>query len=197
MNVKHEGQILFGVQVLVAAAVILRGTPRSERRRLCGHLGYYIGIAMVMFLPWLVYRSTIPKEAWQLGGEGFSRLRWEQLPTFLYAIGQNALHWYNGVGLPKWNLLWPVIVLFVLLSKSTWQTPWVWLLVVFLVHAGVIIMIHLASHVELTLGHEFALERYTLAMLPPLWLLLAKCTDEWWAIWKRPQAADSAARRTA
>jgi len=187
LNTKHEGQILFGVQVLVAAATILWLAPRAERRRLCGHLGCYIGIAVAMFLPWLVYRSTIPKEAWQLGGEGFDRFRWEQLPTFLYAIGQNAVHWYNGVGLPKWNFLWTVIVLFVLLSKSTWRTPWVFLLIVYLVHASTIILIHLASHVELTLGHEFALERYTLAMLPPLWLLLAKCVDEWWAVWESPR----------
>jgi hypothetical protein len=187
--VKHEGQILFGVQVLVAAASILRGAPAGERRRLWGDLAWYIAIAVGMALPWLVYRSTIPKDAWQLGGEGFSRVRWEMLPTFLHTIVQNAVHWYNGVGLPKWNLLWPIIVLFVVLSKSPRQSPWIYLLVVFLLHAGAITLIHLASHVPLTLAHEFALERYTLIMLPPLWLLLAKCADEWWTIWKAPQDA--------
>jgi hypothetical protein len=66
------------------------------------------------------------------------------------------------------------------------------LVVVFLLHAGAITLIHLASQVPLTLAHEFALERYTLIMLPPLWLLLAKSVDEWWAIWKTPQDTGSA-----
>ena len=190
--VKHEGQILAVVQVLVAAASILWGATAGQRRRLWGHLGWYIGIATVMALPWFAYRSTIPKDAWQLGGEGFSRVRWEMLPTFLHTIVQNAVHWYNGVGLPKWNLLWPTIVLFVILSKAPRQRPWIYLVVVFLLHAGAITLIHLASQVPLTLAHEFALERYTLIMLPPLWLLLAKSVDEWWAIWKTPQDTGSA-----
>ena len=83
------------------------------------------------------------------------------------------------------------------LSKSPRQSPWVYLLIVFLLHAGAIILIHLASQVPLTLAHEFALERYTLVMLPPLWLLLAKCVDEWWSVWNAaPEVASPAKRQT-
>jgi len=182
--VKHEGQILMLVDLTLIAASILFVVESAKRRRLWRHAALYVAIAMIMIAPWLWYRSKIPKEAWQIGGQGFSRVRWEELPTFLYTISQNALHWYNGVGLPKWNLLWPILIFFCFLSKAPRHYPWSLLMIAFALHAGAVVLIHLASQVPLTLQHEFALERYTIIMLPPLWIMLAVSLEEWWLVWR-------------
>ncbi len=165
------------------------GSAAAGPQALVRPFGVVVAIAGLMAAPWLWYRSGIAKEAWQIGGQGFSRVRWEQLPTLLSTIVANALNFHNGVGLPKWNLLWPILIAFLVLSKSPRKYPWICLLGIFIFHGTAVICLHLASQLRLTLSaHEFALERYTLIMIPPLWVLLGICVDEWWHVWRATHA---------
>ncbi len=51
----------------------------------------------------------------------------------------------------------------------------------------------LASRWDITLpALEIAMERFTFVMLTPLWLILAKCADDAWTIWKRGRASEVA-----
>jgi len=193
---KQEGQIEFAAHVAGAALSILIASRAGERKKLIGQLGLYLLIAGVLIAPWIIYRSTIPLAAWQMGGEATSKMRWDQAPVLLDAIIANCLHWYNGVGLPKWNIFWPLVGAFVLLSRSTRQYPWNCLLAIFIAHGAVVGLTFLCWAGKIG-DNEFGYERFTLIMLPPLWLVFAQCVQEWWSVWKIPAKAGPAARQPA
>ena len=192
---KTEGQVVFGAQLCMAAVSILVSVPRPDRKRRFGQLVVYAMIAVALVSPWLLYRSTLSHDAWMVGGRVLnSGIRWQEVPTLLVAIIGNAYHFYNQYGLPKWNILWVLMPLFLVFSRSSRQYPWLFLVGIFLLHGVCIMVVELMSKEILTLHQmEAAYERYVVIMLPPLWLVLGKCVDEWWTVWQSaaaPQAAD-------
>lgn len=185
---KTEGQVVFGAHLCTAAASVFVAARSHDRMRRLGQLVLYFIIPILLLAPWLLYRATLPWESLQVGGHVLGTgVRWDQIPTFLAAVTANAFHFYNQYNLPKWNVLWPMLLLFFFLSKSSRQFPWILLIGTFLVHAAGIAFVELISQEHLTLqAMEAGYERYTLIMLPPLWLVLGKCVSEWWSIWQTP-----------
>ena len=198
MFTKEEGRLAFVTQCGGTALVILTLWKSKERWKVFGQWVAFVLIAGLWVLPWLLFRRTIPVWEQYFGPLGLSTLRWGQIPNLWRVMLYGALGFYNGVGLPKWVFLWPIVVLFMLVSKAPRQAPWNYVMVILLLHVVGLSVVYLCSNLRLAPGeNEFAYERNVLIMLPPVWLVLAQCADEWWAIWKRPPAADSAARRTA
>jgi hypothetical protein len=189
MFTKEEGKIIFVAHATAAALSIAVGRPSVERKKLFGHLLLYMLLAGVWILPWLLFQRTIPRWAWYFRPVTLSNLRWYEIPTFCFTIIRNALKLHNGVGLPKWNFLWPIVMVFLLVSKAPRSYPWNCALLVFVLHATGVTLVWLCSTDPLTLeANEFAWERFTLIMMPPLWLVFAKCVDEWWLVWKQPSS---------
>ena len=187
---KQEGKIILIAQCCAGALSVWLGNAPAYRKRYIGQLVLFVCIALLWASPWLLFERGIKNYAWDFGGTGISTFRWSEIPTLCGTIIANALYFYNQVHLPKWNFLWPILAL-ALLTQKTWRrSPWVCLLLVFVLHAGAIGALFLVSRVGLTLQEmEIAFERFTFVMLPPLWLLLAKCADDAWAVWKKPASA--------
>jgi dolichyl-phosphate-mannose-protein mannosyltransferase len=188
---KQEGKILLVALLCAGMLSVWLGEAPGSRKKRVGQLALFAGIAVVWALPWLLFERGIKNYASDFGDAGISTFRWNQIPTLCGTIMGNAFHFYNQVHLPKWNFLWAILG-FALLTQKTWRhNPWICLLVVFVIHAAAIGILFLASSVELTLqAMEIAFERFTLVMLPPLWLLLAKCADEAWTVWKTSPSPD-------
>jgi hypothetical protein len=187
MFTKEEGKIIFVAHTIAAGFSILIAAPAAERKKLFGHLALYLIVAGLWISPWLLFQRTIPRWAWYFRPVTPSNMRWLEIPTFVRTIIQNALKLYNGVGLPKWNFFWPIVVVLVLLSKAPRSYPWNCLVLVFIFHATGIALVWLCSTDPLTLdANEFGWERFTLIMMPPVWLLFARSIDEWWQTWKTP-----------
>src|ERR1051326_8448202 len=72
---KQEGQIEFAAHVGGAALSILIASRAGERKKLVGQLALYLVITGVLIAPWIIYRSTIPLAAWQMGGESPTNMR--------------------------------------------------------------------------------------------------------------------------
>jgi hypothetical protein len=193
MFTKEEGRAAFVAQSCGVGLFIMTVWTSSRRTQIIGHFGAFMLIAGVWVLPWLLFRTTIPIWKEYFNPIGLFTLRWNNIPDWGIVVLANALHWYNGAGLPKWNLLWPIMVAFLVLSKAPWRRPWNCLMAIFFLHALAISVVWLCSTLPLVPGvNEFAYERNVLIMLPPLWLVLAQCADEWWAIWKAPQDTGAA-----
>ena len=190
---KTEGQLVFGAHLCTAVLSVFAPGTSHDRRKWFGQVVLYVVLALVLYAPWLLYRSTLPYEAWQVGGRPMGGvMRWSLIPTFLASITGNALHFYNQYNLPKWNLLWIVLPMFIFLSKSSKQYPWVLLLGMFALQAAGVAFVELISQERVTLHEmEAAYERYTIIMLPPLWLVLGKCMDEWWSFWQASTPAST------
>jgi hypothetical protein len=196
MFTKEEGRLAFVAQCGGLALFVLTFRASTERKKLVGHWGAFVLVAGLWVLPWLLFRRTIPVWTQYFKPLGFSTLRWHDIPAFGNVMLACVLTLYNGVGLPKWNFLWPMMALFIVFSKSPWRSPWNWLLVIFLLHAVGISVIWLCSTVPFAPGvNEFAYERNLVVMLPPIWLVLAQCADEWWSVWKAPRETASPAKR--
>jgi len=189
MFTKEEGKVLLVAHTTVAGLSILIGPAPGERKKLFGQLGLYLVIAGLWIFPWLVFQHGIPAGEDQFRAITPANIRWAQLPTLIHAIvRQNALVFYNSYGYPKWNILWPMAVLFIILSRTTRTYLYNLLLVIFLLHAAAVLLIWLASTDPIKLDmNEFGWERYLLIMTPPIWLLLGKCVDEWLTVWKSPR----------
>jgi hypothetical protein len=197
MFTKQDGKVIFLAQMCVASASILVGSTRGERKKLIGHVALASLIAVVYIAPSLLYEHTIPFWDQYYRPLSLSTIRWRELPAFIQMQVQNLAGFFNDAGLPKWNFLWPIMALFVFTSRAPWRYPMNCVLAVFVLHAAGITIVLLAFTYAFRLSSwEFALERFTVIMLPPLWLLFANCVDEWWAIWKHPPAATPATRRT-
>jgi|ERR1017187_4418047 hypothetical protein len=196
MFTKEEGRLVFVAQCGGTALVILTLWKSAERRKLLGQWVAFVVIAGLWVLPWLLFRRTIHVWEQYFGPLGLSTLRWREIPNLWRVMLHNTLVFYNGVGLPKWNFLWPVVVLFLLASKAPRQAPWNFVMAILLLHVFGLSIVYLCSYLRLVPGeNEFAYERNVLSMLPPVWLVLAQCVDEWWAVWKRPaRQLDNAGR---
>jgi len=194
MFTKEEGKIILVTHTVVIALSILMAAAPAERKKLFGHLGLYLLIAGIWILPWVIFQRSIPAGEDQFRAVTASNIRWSELPTLIHAIvGQNALHFYNTYGYPKWNIFWLMAVPYILFSRTTRSYPYGLLLLIFLLHAAAVLLIWLASTDPIKLDmNEFGWERYILIMMPPIWLLLGKCVDEWWAVWKSPRVPVSA-----
>ena len=185
---KEEGKILFGAHALVAGLSIFIAAPRSEHKRLLGHLGLYLIIGFLWIIPWLIFQRTIPVGEEQFRPVTFSNIRWDQIPTLCHTVFQNAMRLYNGFGLPKWNFLWPIIVLFLVVSKAPRFYPYNCLVLVFILHASAVSLVWLCTTDSLTLeANEAGWERYTLIMMPPILLVFGKCLNKWWGRWQAPE----------
>jgi len=185
MFTKQDGRIIFLAQICVAGASIVVGSSRGERKTLWLHLGMATLIAIIYITPWMLYERTVPIWTQYYRPLSLSTIRWRELPAFIQMVTENLVHWTNGVHLTKWNFLWPIVGLFLLSSRAPWRYPMNYVLGVFLLHLVGLSIVLLAFTYPFTLSAwEFALERFTLTMIPPVWLLLAKCVDEWWDVWK-------------
>ena len=155
-------------------------------------------VAGLLITPHLLFQRTLPPWTVHYHGITWANLRLRELPAFLWMIIQNALHFTNGVGLPKWNILWPLMLLLLVMSKSPRRYPWNSLVAMFILHAAAVSLVFLCITDPYVLGgFEFGFERYTLIMLQPLWLVFAKCVEEWWQLWKpAPEVVTSSQRRT-
>ncbi len=189
---KQEGQIIFAA-LLCAGGVYIFVAQRSNWKRLLGQLVVFAVIAVIWALPWLLFQRGIKDWSWDFSGVSLSAIRWGQIPALIQVLFANAVNWNNQVHLPKWNFLWPILVFCLLVNRSVWRAPWVCLLVVFVIHAIGISCVFLASRWDITLpALEIAMERFTFVMLTPLWLILAKCADDAWTIWKKLPASEVA-----
>ncbi|MCG3149452.1 MAG: hypothetical protein PCFJNLEI_02914 [Verrucomicrobiae bacterium] len=182
---KEEGRILFMAHVTVGGLSVLWMTSRSCWLAHTKQLGIYIGIVGIMTLPWFLFRQTIVDQSWAWGKMGISTIQWEHIPTLLNATIQTAVRFQNNVNLPKWNLLWPLVVLTLLVNwRQTIRPPWACLLAIWFLHACGVSLVILATPVEPTYDYyEVGFERYTLIMSPPLWLLLGVGLTRCWEIW--------------
>jgi hypothetical protein len=196
---KEEARIIFMAHLAVAGLSVLWAVPRARWWEHAKQLGIYIGLAGIMALPWFLFRRTIQDYQRSLSAIGFHTIRWDQIPTLLSTIVQTALHFQNSANLPKWNLLWPLIVITMLVNwRQVCRHPWTCLLAIWFLHACGVGLVFLASPDALTYpAVEVGFERYTLIMLPPLWLLLGLGLNRFWEIWKDNRATSTAARTTA
>jgi hypothetical protein len=187
---KQEGKILLIAQFCAGALSVWLGGPVAHRKKYFGQLVFYGAVAVIWALPWLLFECGITNYAWDFGGTGVSTFRWGEIPTLCKTIIANGLYFYNQVHLAKWDYLFPILLLGLLTQKTWRHHPWTGLLLVFILHAGAIGALFLVSRVELTMqAMEIAFERYTLVMLSPLWLLLAKCVNDAWLVWKKPASS--------
>jgi hypothetical protein len=189
---KQEGQIVFAA-LLCAGGVYVFVAQRSNWKPLLGQVVMFAVIAVIWALPWLLFQRGIKDWSWDFSGVSLSAIRWNQIPKLVQVLFANAVNWNNQVHLPKWNILWPILAFCLLVNRSVWRCPWVCLLIVFVIHAIGISCVFLASRWDITLpALEIAMERFTFVMLTPLWLILAKCADDAWTIWKKPPASEAA-----
>ena len=194
---KEEGRILFLAHLGVAGISVLWGTPRSQWLGHARQIGIYVGIAGVMALPWFVFRRTIVDYQVFTTSVDLRNIRWDQIPNLLSTIVQTAVNFRNSANLPKWNLLWPLMVLAVAVNwKQTFQAPWRYVFAVWFLHACGVGIVFLASPEPLVYPSlEVGFERYTLIMLPPLWLMLGLALNRFWELWKSDAAASRQTER--
>lgn len=189
MFTKQEGRIVFGASLCAAIASVMAGAPTAQRKKLFGHVAIYAFVALAWVSPWLIFQSDIKDHSWDFGGAGLSTVRWAETPALLKTIVANALVLKNQVNLPKWHILWPLFALSYIVSPALRRYPWVCLLLVFVLHAGGVGIVFLASHWAISLqGMEIAFERFAMVMLPPVWLILAKGADDCYARWRASNA---------
>jgi len=188
---KQEGRIILPAHLAGATLSILLAAPRPQWKRCFGQLALYASIALAMAAPWFIYQRTITVTDVIFTRASIFTMRWELLPTVIGIIIKNALILYNQVSLPKWNLLFPILIGATLLScKKVMRPPWVCLWAVWFVHACGIVAVYLAANTALTFQEaEIGWERYTVIILPPLWLVLAFETNYFWNIWKSTRPA--------
>ncbi len=189
---KQEGKIVF-VALLCAGCVYVFVAQRSNWKPLLGQLVMFAVIAVIWASPWLLFQRGIKDWSWDFSGVSFSAIRWSQIPSLVELLFANSIYWLNQVHLPKWNFLWPILAFCLIVNRSVWRCPWGCLLIVFFVHAVGISCVFLASRWEFTLSAlEIAMERFEFVMLTPLWLILAKCADDAWEIWKKSPVSEAA-----
>ena len=187
MFAKEEGRGMFAAQM---CAIALAAWFGADRKRSLRDVAIFFGIGCVLILPWSLFHRTIPPWYQYFNPLGFHTLRWSQIGGWCKTVWDNATHFYNGAGLPKWNFLWPILAVLVLLSRSPRRSPWNYILLISILHAMAISVVWLCSTIEFTPGNnEFAYERNTLILLPPLWIVLAACVEEWWAAWRSNQSS--------
>ncbi|MGO9527199.1 MAG: ArnT family glycosyltransferase [Verrucomicrobiia bacterium] len=179
---KHQGMVVLGAYGAAAMASVY-GT---KTRKLLGQLAGVSLLVFILILPWIIFSRRIINYSAETSHVSPATIRWHDLPAALGFIAAGSVEWYNSVKLAKWNLLWPVIALAACCSKCTRQRPWCYIVLVWGLQSAVILLLYLAKRepIGLGLGTEFGLEREALVILAPLWLLLAKCVDEQWRIWK-------------
>jgi hypothetical protein len=188
---KTEGVIIFGAHLCAALLSIFVGTQPTERKRLLGQFAVYFAIAAVMAAPWFVFRPSITLTDWAHAGTGLSTVRWGKIPTMIGIIFDNAVRFQNQVRLAKWHILWPLFAFATVVTyRQVGRPPWICLLVAFVLHASAVALVFLASRSPLTLQElEIGFERYTLIMLPPVWLLLGYEVNYFWGIWRSTRAS--------
>jgi hypothetical protein len=200
---KNEGVIIFGAHLCAAILSIFLAGQTAERKKFAAQLGIYFAVAAAMAAPWFWFRRTITVYDWAHSGTGIGTMRWGEISTLAGIIVDNALKFHNAVQLPKWNILWPIFVAATAFSfTKIARHPWICLLFAFLLHAGGVAAVFLASRAPLTFQNlEIGFERYTLIMLPPIWMLLAYEANHFWQIWREgrkvaatPATSASAAR---
>jgi hypothetical protein len=183
---KRETPMIFAAHVCAAvlSAIISPGSLRFKQ--LAGRLALYGAIAGAVALPWFLFQRNLRDLSWYSSNISFATIRWHDVPGMILYVLNDWIRFYNSVRLPKWSLFWPVLVLSIVLSRSIRQHPWSCLLVAYLVHLTGVLLTYAAGGEPLTLGTgtEYGWERETIVMLPALLLLLGKCADEQWRIWK-------------
>jgi hypothetical protein len=186
---KQEGKFILIAQFCAGALSVWLAPAAYERKKLFGQLAAFVGIAIIWALPWLLFELGIKNYSDDFGGRHLTDLRWAEIPTLLHTIMLDAVVFYNQAHLPKWNILW-LIFAFAFVAFGVWrQYPWNCLLVAFVLHAAAISGIFLISRVPLTMQElEIPFERFALAMMPPLWLVLGKCLNDAWLTWKGSSA---------
>jgi len=189
MFTKQEGKIIFIASVFGAVASVIAAAPAGRRKSLLGHIGVYTFLSLVWVLPWLIFQNGIKDYSWDFGGIGLSTVRWSQILALAKTIVANAIVLKNQVDLPKWHILWPLFVLSYAIAPALRRHPWGCLLLIFVLHAGAVGTVFLASRWTISLqSMEIAFERFTIVMLPPVWLILAKAADDSYAQWRTSNA---------
>jgi 4-amino-4-deoxy-L-arabinose transferase-like glycosyltransferase len=183
---KREGVVIFVAYGCAAVLSAWVGRGWADRRQRFKQLLLFSLVAWGWALPWFIFGRRITNWNAFSGRVSIDTIRWNDLGGALLFILNGSWHFYNAIHLPKWNILWPAFALTVVVSKSAWRRPWNFIWVAYFLQSAAIILIYLASSGRIApgTGEEFGLERETLQILPPLWLLLAKCADEQWRIWK-------------
>jgi len=184
---KQEGKIQLIAEVVAAVLLIWVAVPFGKRLRGFGQIAVFVMVALGWTLPWLVFQTGIKDWGYFYSAFSLGTVRWMLLPDIIQAWVGCAIHWRNQYQLAKWHILWVILAACLVASKPVWRHPWVYLLVVFAVHFSVMSIFFLATNVPISLGAvESGFERYMLTMLVPLWLVLAKCLDDLWQIWRQP-----------
>lgn len=188
---KEEGRILMGAHVSAGALFILLDRKAGGWKRLAGQLGAYSLIALAIAAPWFLFRRTITVGMWHMEGSGLHTIRWGEIPSLLSVIAQNAFNFHNQVNLPKWIILWPLFVGGTILTfRRVILAPWICLLTAFMLHGIVLGLLVLSSHDPITMQQfEIAFERYTLIMMPPVWLLLGFQINHFYEVWRAERAS--------
>ena len=183
---KEEGRIICIAHLVGAGLSVLWATQRARWREHAKQLGVYIGLAGIMVLPWELFRSKIVDYSWVQSSFSLSTIKWNLIPTLLSTIVKTALYFQNSANLPKWNILWPLILITVLANwRQMCRPPWNYLLGIYLLHACGVSLVFLSGPIALTYDSvQIGFERYTLIMLPPLWLLLSLGLNHCWEDWK-------------
>jgi hypothetical protein len=188
---KQEGKIILIAQGCAGALSVWLGNAPAYRKRYLGQLVLFVCIALLWASPWLLFERGIKDWSWDYSGVSLTSIRWGQIPALLGVLVANAVQWNNQVHLAKWNIFWPLIAFCLITNKAVWRSPWNCLLVVFAIHAAGIACVLLASRWDMTLlSLEIALERFAFVMMTPLYMILAKCADDAWAIWKGSATTD-------
>jgi 4-amino-4-deoxy-L-arabinose transferase-like glycosyltransferase len=194
MFTKNEGVILLALYLGTASLSVLTQSPRTEWKRLFGHILMYALVASFLALPWFLF-SHWHVTNWNAFSQhmSLSTVRWHEIPAMMSLHWANWIHFHNSVQLPKWNILWPLLLITMLLSKSPCRHPGYCLLLISLGQFVAFSLLYLAAPDALVLGSgmEFGTERETLVLLPPLWLLLAQCAEEHWTIWRQMRSNGS------
>jgi len=182
---KVQGAVVFCAYGAVAALSAWSGNRRKNFQQLV----IFVVVALGLMLPWYIFARRITN--WNSGSDHVSiaTIRWADLGPALLYVAEDGLRFYNSIHLPKWNILFPTLVLAMAISKSAWQKPWCFILPACILQSAAIILIYIAAPEPLSLGsgREFGWERDMLVILAPLWLLLAKCADEQWRIWNNTE----------
>lgn len=189
---KKEGIIIVVLHIAAAGLSVLVYSARTTWRRLFAQLAAYAAVAGLWALPWFWFERThIVNWNAFTGKMGLHSIRWDELPAMMNMHVANWLHFYNSIRLPKWNLLWPLMLVTFLVSKSPRRHPGYCVLLIPVLQCAAFSLIYLAAGERIVMGSgmEFGTERETLLMLPPLWLLLALCAEEHWAVWRASRAA--------
>jgi hypothetical protein len=179
---KHQGMVALGAYGVAAIVSVFGSKMRKPLLQLAG----FGLLVFILILPWIIFSQRITNYSAETSHVSLGSIRWHDLPSAVGFIAAGSVEWYNSVKLAKWNLLWPVIALAACCSKCTRQRPWCYIVLVGVLQSAATLLLYLAKREPIAwgLGTEFGLEREALVILAPLWLLLAKCVDEQWKIWK-------------